>query len=406
MPARSADSIEGTITVPPLTVETVVQRAKALTDVEDPDPSRFRDNLETVVRSMNEETTWTPAGLDGAASMMAVALRNRMEVDRYAVDEPGIDESELQRPVFLTGLPRSGTTYFQYLFDQDPALRMLRTWEGDRPVPPPATDAESVARRRQASLESARQAREATGGKIDSFHLTDVDGPQECLAILDQTFVNPGLLWTMSARGYLDYLLNRADLRAAYEYHARVLRLLQWGDAPRRWALKWPCHLLALDAIASVHPDACFVVTHRDPVQALASNCSLAQMLRSASSPDADPKRTGQDMLELVGQHVDRLVAFDVARSEAGSSSVVHVDYYQLVDAPETVMSRVFEAIGLEWTPTVEGWIRSWRAENPKGKRGTHEYTLDDYGLEREEVAEAFASYTERFDVRSEHEGA
>ena len=390
----------------PLTVQDVVERAETLTGVTDPAPSHFVENLEAVVRSMNEVASWTPEGLDRAVSMMAVALRNRMEVDRYVADEPAIEESDLRRPIFLTGLPRSGTTYFQYLFDQDPGLRMLRTWEGERPVPPPATDTESVSRRREASYENARQTRQATGGKIDAFHLTDVDGPQECLAILDQTFVNPGLLWTMSASGFLDYLLNRADLRAAYRYHARVLRLLQWKAPQRRWALKWPCHLLALDAILDVYPDACFVVTHRDPVQALASNCSLAHMLRSGNSPDADPHQTGRDMLELVRQHVDRLVAFDVAHSEDRPSPLVHVDYYQLVDAPETVMPRVFEAVGLDWTPTVEARVRAWRAENPKGKRGVHEYTLDEYGLDRATVAGAFAAYTERFAVRNEHDGA
>ena len=279
---------------------------------------------------------------------------------------------------------------------------MMRTWEGERPVPPPATDAASVRRRREASIENARLAREATGGKIDAFHLTDVDGPQECLAILDQTFVNPGLLWTMSVGGYLDYLLHTADLREAYEYHARVLKLLQWGSPERRWALKWPCHLLALDAIAGVYPDAKFVVTHRDPVQALASNCSLTHMLREGTSPNADPRQIGRDMLELVRQHVDRLVAFDVEQEAAGSARLVHVDYYALVDAPESVMPEVFEAIDLEWTADVEERIRAWRAANPKGKRGTHDYRLDDYGLDRAGVAEAFADYTERFAIPSE----
>ena len=178
------------------------------------------------------------------------------------------------------------------------------------------------------------------GDAIDAMHLTDVDGPQECLAILDQTFVNPGLLWTRSAGSYLTFLLESADLRAAYEYHQRVLRLLQWGAAPQRWALKWPCHLLALDAIRSVYPDASFVVTHRDPVQALASNCSLAHMLRSSADPAADPRQTGRDMLELVRKHVDRLVDFDAAQSAAGRELVVHVDYYQLVDDPASRHAR------------------------------------------------------------------
>jgi hypothetical protein len=388
--------------VPELTAEHVVECARALTDVEDPDPTHFAENLGAVVDSMNDDAALLPSAADGFVAMLAVALRNRIEVDRYVADDPGIAASTLAPPIFLTGLPRSGTTYFQYLFDQDPNLRMLRTWEGDRPVPPPAVDHESALLRREASIETARRNHEATGGKIDAFHLTDVDGPQECLAILDQTFVNPGLLWTMSVSGYLDYLLHTADLEAAYQHHATVLKLLQWGAEPRRWALKWPCHLLALDAIAAVHPDAVLVVTHRDPVQALASNCSLTHMLRAGTSPNADPEQIGRDMLELVRQHVDRLVAFDIAQSAAGSGSVVHVDYYQLVDAPEVVMPEVFAAIGLDWTPEVDERIRRWRADNPKGKRGAHEYHLEDYGLERAAIADAFSAYTERFAIPSE----
>ncbi|HEU5308903.1 MAG TPA: sulfotransferase, partial [Acidimicrobiia bacterium] len=358
------------------TVDEVAARACALTDVTDPAPEHFLDNLTAVVDHVNAEAALTDAGLAGIMGQLVVALRNRIEVDAYVADHPEVDATPVAAPIFLTGLPRSGTTYFQYLFDQDERLRMLRTWEGERPSPPPALDPDSAAQRHAASVENARLVRELTGGKIDAFHLTDVDGPQECLAILDQTFVNPGLLWTMSVSGYLEYLLHDADLLAAYDHHARVLRLLQQGAPERRWALKWPCHLLALDAIAAVHPDAVYVVTHRDPVQALASNCSLTNMLRAGTSPHADPRQIGRDMLELVRQHVDRLVAFDVEQGRLGTNRLVHVDYYELVDSPETVMADVFEAVDLEWTPEVDERVRRWREENPKGKRGTHEYQL------------------------------
>jgi hypothetical protein len=384
-------------------VERVEEYAAARTEANDPQPQHFRDNLAAVVACMNEAVDWTDAGLSASTRMLGQALRNRVEVDRFVSDMPAVDKADLARPIFLTGLPRSGTTYFQYLFDQDPSLRMLRTWEGDRPVPPPAGDPDSVARRRNASFEAARRARQAMGGAIDAMHLTDVDGPQECLAILDQTFVNPGLLWTRSAGSYLNFLLDSADLRAAYSYHRRVLQLLQWGDLPRRWALKWPCHLLGLEAIRSVYPDACFVVTHRDPVQALASNCSLAHMLRSSADPAADPHKTGRDMLELLRAHVDRLLEFDASHGGTGDALMVHVDYYRLVEDPAAVMPGVFEAIGIEWTDAVDERVRSWRAANPQGKRGEHRYTLEEYGLEGPEIAEVFSSYVQRFAIPSEY---
>jgi hypothetical protein len=383
-------------------IDEIVTRASELTDVSDPAPQHFLENLTAVVESVNTEAALTDDGLQGILFQLVPALRNRMEVDAYVAEQPEVDELPLPAPIFLTGLPRSGTTYFQYLFDQDPRVRMLRTWEGERPAPPPALYPESAEERHAASVENARRMRELTGGKIDAFHLTDVDGPQECLAILDQTFVNPGLLWTMSVFGYLEYLLHDADLRAAYEYHARVLRLLQQGAPEQRWALKWPCHLLALEAITAVYPDATFVVTHRDPVQALASNCSLTNMLRAGTSPHADAQQIGRDMLELVRQHIDRLVAFDIEQERLGANRLVHVDYYQLVDDPAAVMPTVFEAVELEWTPEVDDRVRTWRENNPKGKRGTHEYDLTEYGLTRDAVTTAFSTYTQRFDIPSE----
>jgi hypothetical protein len=125
-------------------------------------------------------------------------------------------------------------------------------------------------------------------------------------------------------------------------------------------------------------------------------------MLRSSADPAADPRQTGRDMLELVRRHVDRLVAFDVAQAAAGRDAVVHVDYYQLVGDPVAVMRGVFEGIGIEWTEAVDERIRSWRNDNPQGKRGVHTYALQEYGLEREQVADAFSSYIERFDIPRE----
>jgi hypothetical protein len=156
-----------------LTTEYVVERARARTEVEDPAPSHFLENLDAIVTSMNDDAALNPAGVEGMVAMMATALRNRMEVDRFVADVPEVDASVLAPPIFLTGLPRSGTTYFQYLFDQEPTLRMLRTWKatGRRR---PRHDPESARRRRAGHR--ARAAAAATGGKIDAMHLTDVDG--------------------------------------------------------------------------------------------------------------------------------------------------------------------------------------------------------------------------------------
>ncbi len=232
--------------------------------------------------------------------------------------------------------------------------------------------------------------------EIAKIHLSDVDGPQECLAMLDQTFANPGMYWTHRIPTWFDQVFDSLDLRAAYEHHKLVLQLLQWRTPPRRWVLKWPCHLMALTEIADVYPDARFVVTHRDPLQVLASNCSLAHLFRAGTS-DANPHEIGQQMKHMLGRYIQRLVDFDEAHP--GEAGLVHVDYNRVVDDPETVMTEVFHALDLEMTGVVRDRIGTWRRENPPGKRGVHEYALGDYGLDANEVAEEYAFYIDRYDL-------
>jgi hypothetical protein len=280
-------------------------------------------------------------------------------------------------------------------------MRMLRHWEGERPCPPPGADPESARRRIAESTEASRRRQDdQLRSEIAKIHLIDVEGPEECVAIIDQTFGNVGNYWTFSIPTYFARCLDTVDLCACYRHHKRVLQLLQWRSDPRRWVLKWPCHLVALDELLDVYPDASFVVTHRDPVQALASNCSLSALLRRATSDSVDLHEIGRQMKDMIGTYLRRLVDFD--ERFAATGRIVHVDYSRAVETPEVVMTEVFDALDLELTPTVRESIVTWRRDNPPGKRGTHVYSLDDYGLDAGEVAEEYGFYIERFEVPAE----
>ncbi len=384
-----------------LDIERVVADAADRASGTDPDPDTFRPNLELLVGTINDEGRLHDHGVRATQAGLAGSLRKRIDISWWANEHPEITDEPIVQPLFLSGLPRSGTTYFQYLFDRDPAMRMLRTWEGDSPCPPPGFDPAGARDRLRAA---ADEANERAGGElheaISKIHLTDHDGPQECVAILDQTFANPGNYWTHRIPSYFDRLLDTVDLRAAYAHHKVELQLLQWRSAPRRWVLKWPCHLVALDAVMSVYPDARFVLTHRDPLKVLASNCSLTNLLRSATSDHVDRHEIGRQMKDMLLAYTDRLASFDDAHR--GDSTLVHVDYQRVVDSPDVVMAEVFEVLGMEMTAAVRESIVQWRLDNPPGKRGTHAYALDEYGLDSAVVAEEFGAYIERYDVAAE----
>jgi hypothetical protein len=384
-----------------LELDAIVDKARRMAEVVDPDLTPFLTNLELLVDCINREARLTPNGATASAGQLVLPLRNRIEVTDWLRRHPEIEKEPIERPLFLTGLPRSGTTYFQYLFDPDPSTRMLRHWEGQRPCPPPGADPESARSRIADSIEAERNTQAGSlHSEIAKIHLTDVEGPEECVAIMDQTFGNVGNYWTYRIPAYFARCLDTVDLRACYAHHKQVLQLLQWQTVPKRWVLKWPCHLVALDELLDVYPDAAFVVTHRDPVQALASNCSLSALLRRATSDPVDPVEIGLQMKDMIGTYLRRLIDFD--QRFGAIVRIAHVDYSRAVEIPDVVMTEVFSTLGLDMTPTVQAAIASWRRENPPGKRGTHSYALEDYGLDARHVAEEYAFYTDRFDVPAE----
>lgn len=382
-----------------LTSAMVIEEAMARADVAHPDTAPFRPNLDLLVDCLNSEAHLSPEAVPGVCAQLASGMRNRMEIDDWVARYPEIRNEPIREPVFLTGLPRSGTTYFQYLFDPEPTMRMLRYWEGDRACPPPAFAPETIEGRIQrCAKQKAKRLADPTGTKIAQIHLSDADGPEECLELIDQTFANLGYIWPFRVPSYFSACLQHDMLLPAYEHHKLALQLLQWRTEPRRWVLKWPCHLAALDEILAVYPDAKFVVTHRDPVQVLASNCSLATLLRRSSSREVDPHEVGRQMKDMLLVFLRRLVAFDETHGER----MAHVAYRTAVDAPDVAMAQALDVLGIAATPGFEEAILNWRRDNPPGKRGRHDYALADYGFDAGELAAEFSFYTDRYDIQPE----
>jgi hypothetical protein len=368
----------------------------------DPERSMFRRNLDWIVEAVNADAQLSPAGIAITNGELTAALSNRLQTLQWTLLHPEISAEVIQPPLFLTGLPRSGTTFFQHLFDNDPALRLLRVWESARPCPPPAIDAASVVERQVKAREDATAIREAIKG-FDAMHLYDPDGPDECHALLTQTFAQAGFYNYLDVPDYFDRLLNDIDLDATFRVHRRQLQLLQWKSAPRRWTLKYPNHLLSMDAIVRVYPGAQFVITHRDPVQTLASLCNLTDKFRAWRSDIRDPQKVGRQMRYFVRQHILKLMQFE--KTKAADINTIHVDYYRLVDAPAVVLGEVYDRLGLSMPQRVRESVVEWHRRNPKGKRGKHSYNLEQFGLAVGEVTEEYSDYIRMFDIPTESVG-
>jgi hypothetical protein len=189
----------------------------------------------------------------------------------------------------------------------------------------------------------------------------------------------------------------------AYTVHRRQLQLLQWRMPRPRWALKYPNHVIAMDAILEVYPDARFAMTHRDPVQTLASIAKMSLTLRTARyDRPVDPFRVGRQMVDFVRQHIDRIMAF---ADGANADRVTHVDYYALAADPAAKIEEVHAGLGIDTPADVRESMADWRRRNPKNGRGANDYALEQFGIRAEEAREAYGDYVRRFNIPSESDG-
>lgn len=363
----------------------------------DSEPAIAR-NLEVLCASLNGDAKLAADGEAAARRALVTRQADRIGGLKWCADHPEILDEPIDA-VFLCGLPRSGTTYFQYLFDRDRRFQLVRTWQSLVPLPPPAVDAQSVEQRKAFAREIRARTRPAEPENFAALHLYDEDGSDECHAFLEQGVTAAGFHNVYDVPTYFDWLISDCDPLPAYRVHKRQLQLLQWHGTRKTWALKYPNHVLFMDAICAVHPAARFAITHRDPLQVLASIAKMTLTLRKTRYDTVDPVRVGEQMLHFIEAHIARIMAF---ADGPEAHRVIHVDYYALVANPAKEMARVHTALGIESPPDVMAEIAGWQRENPKNARGANDYALAQFGLSADAVEERFAAYRQRFAIPRE----
>jgi hypothetical protein len=385
----------------PLDADAIQAEAEAAAGIVDPERDSYRRNLDALVESINEEARLNVLGRAAAHAESVASIRTRLQGIKWIDAHPQAAADPVAAPLLLMGLPRSGTTFFHKLFDFDPAIRLLRMWETLSPCPPPSADPDSINARIVAAEAAMQQFREIYPNLFE-MHLYDVTGPEECHAFLAQTFGAAGYHNIMEVPSYYDFLEDHLDMRGVYRNYRRQLQILQSGVPRRRWALKYPNHVIAMPEILDVFPDGRLLVTHRDPLQTLGSICKLTFNFRQSRSGVPDKQVVGRQMQHFIRRHLDGLMAFH--KSAAGKRAI-HVDYYRLVDAPAVVMAEIYDAVGMEYSVAVRNATTQWHRANPQHKRGANPYTLDDYGLDPGEIAECFEDYISAFDIPAEADG-
>ena len=254
-----------------------------------------------------------------------------------------------------------------------------------QPRPPRETWAENPV---FAALDAAYGEHQVENPEFMGIHYMDASTVEECWRILRQSGKSIGYESLAHVPAYSAWL-EKQDWTDAYERHRANLQLIGLNDPEKRWVLKNPSHLVGLDAIMSVYPDALVVQTHRDPVVAIASACSLSAEATSGWSTTFVGETIGRTQLDMLGKAVRR---FEAERAAYDPSQFVDVDYRAFVSDPVATTRGIYDSFGLEWTPGVDAAVTALDAESRQGgRRPRHSYDLADYGLSEDEVRAAFA---------------
>jgi hypothetical protein len=375
-------------------VDELEDGARAATGLHDFGSPYYREGLERTVDALNNEAELSEIGNVIQHATISNALIQRLKVEDTYAQHPEIDDEVVGGPVFVIGLPRTGTTALSQLVAADPQFRSLRMWESQAPTPPPETATQDSDPRIAQAEEGLRMLDEMFP-LMKTMHNSEATAATECQDLMGMSFRTFHFDGAVRVPSYLDWLMH-CDMRETYTFHRRVLKLLQWHCPPTLWHLKTPVHMFALDALVEAYPNAKFLWSHRDPAKVLGSVCSLIRYVRSWSSERDDPEELGAEQLDSWAEAVRRAMDF---RHRVGDSRFADVAFADLQHDPVGTLRAGYASLGLTFSEDSERAVEQWAGEHKPGSRGAHDYELSDYGLTPEGVRERFADYLRAHDA-------
>src|ERR1700757_1570096 len=269
--------------------------ARAAVALEDFGSPYYREGLERTVVALNTEAELSEMGRVIQHATISNALIQRLKIEDTYARHPEIDDEVVEGPVFVIGLPRTGTTALSQLVAPDPQFRSLRMWESQAPTPPPEAATQHIDPRIAQAEEGLRMLNDMFP-LMKTLHNSEATAATECQDLMGMSFRTFHFDGAVRVPSYLAWLME-CDMGETYTFHRRVLKLLQWHCPPVLWHLKTPVHMFALDALVEVYPNAKFLWSHRDPAKVLGSVCSLIAYIRSWSSDRRDAHELGAEQL-------------------------------------------------------------------------------------------------------------
>lgn len=375
-----------------IVIADLLAAARQSTGLEDFGAPALSPALDKLVDSLHQEARLTDVGIEARIQRMVSLLINRLKLMDILKRRPDIANAELGTPIFVIGLPRSGTTKMQRIIAADSRFNHTAMWETLFPVPlsDSADDRATRIGYCQAFCDALNKLPD-----MEAVHTFGPLVPEEDVILLQHGFMVEAIDPELRAPTYMRWL-RTADRRGSYQQEANFLRVLAdaHGKTGDPWILKGTYHGTQLDVILDVMPNAKFIYCHRDPLDNIPSYCSLLNRMRRLLSDEVDKIELGREILEYWSGHLHDMIE---VRKRIPADRIFDLPYGDIVWRMPEALEKIYAFAGIPLTDEARAAHRRWEADNAINKHGRHEYDLRDYGLTEKQIAEACSEYRAMF---------
>lgn len=378
--------------------DALLKAAVRKTGLEDYGDPAFEAPFRLLIQSMNEEAQLSVKGRVMARADLVKLLANRLRLVSDRQSLPAIAHQPIERPIFILGFPRTGSSFLHNLLSQDSQLLVPRYWESLYPSPPPnpGIDCPST-QQRIATTDRDFRWFNRINPKYKKIYQYGAQAAAECIALMGASFESMRFAFTYRVPTYRQWAESQ-PLTHGYQFHRALLQHLQVNRPTARWVLKAPAHLLHLETLLTTYPDAVVVFTHRHPASTIPSITSNTYTLRQAFSGAVDPKEVGKEEMERW--------QLGWARSHAirqnwplKQSPFLDVFYEDLRQSPMTVIEAICNHAQMPLAEVARTKMEQFIAENPKDALGKHDYSLDQFGMSKSLLEQTFSGYLETMNI-------
>jgi hypothetical protein len=377
--------------------EALCAEASRRTGLEDFGDPPIESALSILVNSLELQADLHPLGRFLMRVHLLELLETRLRlVQTWSERSQALLGSPIQRPIFITGMPRSGSTFLHELLAEDPENRVPQVWEVMFPLPAQhrvRSDVDSRVRKAEASLWWFRR----LAPRADSVYPMRARTPHECVAIHSHTFLSGEFISICYMPTYQAFL-HAADFGPTYNWQKRFLQHLQLGSPTRRWVLKSPDHIFALEGLLAVFPDALIIQTHRDPLEVLRSSSQLTHVLQGLFGRVASLDQFGMREAHILAEGIQRIMSFRDAHPEL-ATRFIDVTYRELVSDPLVIVRQIYRQFDIRLTEAAAERMQRIALNRSRYRRHNGSPTLAEVGLDGPTEIRRFQCYCSRFGI-------